>query len=328
MTQVQPCPPAGKFAPATKAQAKLRAALFGPSGSGKTYSALRVATGIACPEQGRGGGRIAVVDTERGSASKYADRFRFDVCQLADRTIEGYVAALQAAAEAHYDVLVIDSLSHRWQELLQEVDRLAKAWFSGNTWAAWSEGTPKQRRLIDALLDWPGHVIATIRSKTEWNQETDQKTGRLRPVRIGLAPEQGKGIEYEFDLLLELSTEHVATCLKDRTGKFQDRTIEKPDEAFGRELAAWLADGAPATPQNTPPAAPQAAPQAPAPQAAPPAAGPDLSRLKALVTEHNLTDEQQAAWCRHFRVERLDRLTQQQVDAIVAKIERTIAKGA
>jgi hypothetical protein len=307
MTQVQ-------FAPATKAEAKLRAAMFGPSGSGKTYSALRIATGI--------GGRIAVIDTERGSAAKYADRFTFDTHQLADRTIEGYLAALQAAAEAGYDVLVIDSLSHGWQELLQEIDRLAKARFSGNTWAAWSEGTPKQRRLIDALLDWPGHVIATIRSKTEWNQQTDDKTGRLRPVRIGLAPEQGKGIEYEFDLLVELSAEHVGTVIKDRTGKFQDQVIEKPDEAFGRALAGWLAEG-------TPPQVPaDPVPEMLKPQAPPQPTGPDLSRLQALIAEHGLTEEQQAAWCRHFKVERLDRLTQQQIDAIVAKIERTIAKGA
>jgi hypothetical protein len=307
------------FQPATKAQAKLRAALTGPAGSGKTCSALRMATGI--------GGRIAVIDTERGSASKYADRFRFDTCQLADRTIEGYLAALDAAAKGGYDVLVIDSLSHAWQELLQEVDRLAKARFSGNTWAAWSEGTPKQRRLIDGILDWPGHVIATMRSKTEWNQQTDEKTGRLRPVRIGLAPEQGKGIEYEFDMLLELSTEHVGTVIKDRTGKFQDKVIEKPDEAFGRELAAWLAEGAPGRPPTTP--APES-PKPPAPQPPAPAqpAGPNLSRLQALIAEHNLTDQQQAAWCSHFKVASLEQLTQQQVDAIVAKIERSVTKGA
>ena len=311
-----------QFQPATKAQAKLRAALTGPSGSGKTMSALRMATGI--------GGRIAVIDTERGSASKYADRFQFHTCQLADRTIDGYIAALQAAAKAGYDVLVIDSLSHGWQELLQEVDRLAKARFSGNTWAAWSEGTPKQRRLIDALIDWPGHVIATIRSKTEWNQQTDDKTGRLRPVRIGLAPEQGKGIEYEFDLLLELSTEHVGTVIKDRTGKFQDKVVEKPDEAFGRALADWLAEGTAPRPDRPTGEAPGAGPEAPPAGAAAPSPrrGPDLSRLKALIAEHNLSDQQQAAWCRHFKVDRLDQLTQQQVDAIVAKVERSVAKGA
>ncbi|MBM4020296.1 MAG: ATP-binding protein [Planctomycetes bacterium] len=306
-----------QFQPATKAQAKLRAALTGPAGSGKTCSALRMATGI--------GGRIAVIDTERGSASKYADRFKFDTCQLLDRTIEGYLAAIETAAKAGYDVLIVDSLSHAWQELLQEVDRLAKARFSGNTWAAWSEGTPKQRRLIDAILDWPGHVIATMRSKTEWNQQTDEKTGRLRPVRIGLAPEQGKGCEYEFDLLLELATDHIGTVIKDRTGKFQDKTIEKPDEAFGQALAEWLSEGTPAKP---PVPATTAAPEPLKPAAPAHPAGIDLSRLKALVAEHNLTEQQQAAWCTHFKVERLDQLTQHQVDAIVAKVERSVAKGA
>jgi hypothetical protein len=92
---------------------------------------------------------------------------------------------------------------------------------------------------VDALLSYPGHVIATMRSKTEWLVETDSK-GKQRPVRVGLAPEQGKGIEYEFDLLLELSPDHVGRVIKDRTGRFQDQLIDRPDESFGRELAEWL----------------------------------------------------------------------------------------
>ena len=222
------------FAKATKSSCLLRAALFGPSGAGKTFTALRIATGL--------GGRIAVVDTERGSASKYADRFGFDVLELQKPTIANYVAAIEAAAAAGYRVLVTDSLSHPWHELLQEVDRLASAKYQGNTWSAWSEGTPKQRRLIDAILGFPGHVIATMRSKTEWSVESG-KGGKTKPVRVGLAPEQGKGIEYEFDLLLELSQDHIGQVVKDRTGKFQDQTLDKPGEDFGQALAAWLSTG-------------------------------------------------------------------------------------
>ena len=224
------------FKKATKSQSKLRAALFGPSGSGKTYTALRVATGI--------GGKVAVIDTERGSASKYADRFQFDVLDLPDSRIDTYIMAMQAAAKAGYEVLIIDSLSHGWKDLLEEIDRLAKSKYKGNTWSAWSDGTPKQQRFIDALLQFPGHVLATIRSKTEWTTE-DAGNGKSRPVRVGLAPEQGKGIEYEFDLLLELSTDHIATVLKDRTGKWQDQTIDKPGEDFGKALSDWLSDGDP-----------------------------------------------------------------------------------
>jgi hypothetical protein len=222
------------FQKATKSQAKLRAAIFGPSGAGKTFSSLRIATGL--------GGRIAVIDTERGSAAKYADLFDFDVAEPADKTIDSYVETIKAAGE--YDVLVIDSLSHAWAELLAEIDRLANAKFRGNTWSAWSEGTPKQRRLVDAILDFPGHVIATMRSKTEWQTSSDS-SGKSRPVRVGLAPEQGKGIEYEFDVLFEISPEHIVHVIKDRSGRFQDRTIDKPDEEFGKALAAWLSDAPP-----------------------------------------------------------------------------------
>ena len=52
------------FKKATKAAAKLRLGLIGPAGSGKTMTALRIAHGL--------GGRVAVVDTERGSASLYS----------------------------------------------------------------------------------------------------------------------------------------------------------------------------------------------------------------------------------------------------------------
>jgi len=245
----------GTFHPATKRKAKLRCAIFGPSGSGKTFSALRIAKGM--------GGRVAVIDTEFGSASKYADRFTFDTAELTEPTIENY-RRLICEASQQYDILIIDSLSHGWQELLQEVDNLALSKYRGNTWSAWSEGTPRQRALVKTIQAAPCHIIATMRSKTEWTTATDGK--RSRPVRVGLAPEQGKGIEYEFDLLLELSPEHVCHVIKDRTGKFQDQTIEKPGEAFGGELMAWLNEGAEPQPA---PQQPSASPTQPAPQPRP-----------------------------------------------------------
>ncbi|MBN2582538.1 MAG: ATP-binding protein [Planctomycetes bacterium] len=287
-----------QFQKATKHKSKLRAALFGPSGSGKTYSALRIARGLAGQQ-----GRVALIDTEFGSAAKYADRFEFDTVRLDDNAgIDQMIECLVAAKD--YDVVIIDSMTHTWDELKDEVQRLSRsAKFGGNYWAAWSEGTPKQKRFIKALLSFPGHVVATMRVRTHWDTETTQN-GRVKPVRKGLDPEQGKGIEYEFDMLLELSTEHVAEVIKDRTGKFQDKTIEKPGEDFGKALAEWLADGAePVAPSQ------------------PPAAGPDLTDLQRLIDEHGITADQAEAWCRHFKVTALADLTQTQVDAIVRRIE-------
>jgi len=155
------------FQKATKEKAKLRLALFGPSGAGKTYTGLRIATGMSK--------KIAVIDTERGSASKYADRFTFDVLELPKNDIETYTMAIKTADQAGYEILIIDSLSHAWQELLEEIDKLAYSKYQGNTWAAWSKGTPKQRQLVDAILSFSGHVIATMRSKTEWTTSSDSK---------------------------------------------------------------------------------------------------------------------------------------------------------
>lgn len=220
------------FRKAEKSQSKLRLAVFGPAGAGKTMTALRIGSGM--------GGRIAVIDTEHGSAAKYADRFGFDVDNLDNPKISNLVEKMAEASG--YDILIIDSLSHPWQELLEEMDKLAHAKYKGNTWSAWSEGTPKQRELVRAILSFPGHLIATMRSKTEWTTDKD-RDGKSRPIRVGLAPEQGKGIEYEFDMLMEISPEHFATVIKDRTGKYQDRIVEKPGEDFGRDLVAWLNTG-------------------------------------------------------------------------------------
>lgn len=220
------------FKKATKKQAKLRLALFGVSGSGKTYSALRLAKGL--------GGSIAVIDTENHTACKYSDRFDFDVCECEKASINNIVSLLNEASE--YDVLIIDSLTHAWDELLDEVNRIAKTKFGGNSWSAWSEGTPKQRAFIKALLDFKGHLIVTMRSETSW-EVTENDKGKKVPVRIGTAPKQGKSIEYEFDMLMQLSQDHSALVLKDRTGKYQDECIDLIDEELGKQLGEWLSDG-------------------------------------------------------------------------------------
>jgi hypothetical protein len=231
------------FKKAIKEQSKLRCAMFGPSGSGKTYSALAIASGI--------GGSIAVIDSERSSSAKYADRFDFDLVELDKKTIDEYIKYITDAGEAGYNVLIIDSLSHAWKELLQEVEKIAQTHFRGNTFSAWSKGTPRQQRFLDAILRYPGHVIVTMRSKTEYVLDT--VNGKTSPKKIGMAPDQGKDIEYEFDMLIELNQEHTAVVTKDRTGQFQDTAIEKPGVEFGRRLIEWLNNGAPESKKQDPP---------------------------------------------------------------------------
>lgn len=226
------------FQKAVKEKAKLRFAIYGLSGGGKTYTSLRIATGFSTYLNKR----IAFIDSER-SASLYADVFDFDVLELDKLDIDSYVQAINTAEKNNYEILVIDSLSHAWCELLMEVDAIAKAKYRGNTFAAWNEGTPKQKKLINTIIRFNGHIIVTMRANTEWESSTNDG-GKSRPVRVGLKHEQGKNIEYEFSLLGSIDQDHILHIQKDRTSKFQDKLITKPDEEFGIELIKWLETGA------------------------------------------------------------------------------------
>jgi hypothetical protein len=227
------------FTPATKEQAKARIALTGPTGSGKTYSALVIGTGI--------GDRIALIDTEHGSASKYADEFAFDTLPLATFEPPALVEALAVAAHEGYDVVIVDSLTHFWSGsggMLEQVDNAAKRVAGGNTFAGWREARPLERAMIDALLAYPGHLIATMRTKTEYVVEADER-GRKVPRKVGLKPEQREGIEYEFDIVGDLDHENTLVISKSRAKPLAGLVVRKPDAAFAEAVLDWLNAGKP-----------------------------------------------------------------------------------
>jgi hypothetical protein len=229
------------FQKATKKQARLRMALIGISGSGKTYSALNVAKHL--------GGRVAVIDTERGSASKYADLFEFDVLEPDTFSPMTYVEAIKAAEAAGYDILIIDSLSHAWSGkdgALEQVDRAAKRSNSGNSFAAWRDITPQHNALVDAMIGSRCHVIATMRAKTEYVQERNEKTGRSEIRKVGLAPVQRDGLEYEFDVVGDMTIDNDLVITKSRCPKLTGMVVNKPGQETADVLKAWLTDGAPA----------------------------------------------------------------------------------
>lgn len=228
------------FAKATKKQAKLRLAIIGSSGSGKTYTALSIATGL---------GKTAVIDTERGSASKYAGLFEFDVLELTDYNPQKYIDAIKAAADNGYESIVIDSLSHAWNAqggVLELVDKAAARSQSKNSFAAWRDVTPLHNKLIDAIVGAPVHVIATMRAKTEYVMEEVISNGRktTMPRKVGLAPVQRDGMEYEFDVVADMDQENNFMVSKSRCFELNSAVIAKPGKDLVSTLKNWLTDGA------------------------------------------------------------------------------------
>lgn len=227
------------FQKATKKSARLRMALIGVAGAGKTYTALSIAQNL--------GQKVAVVDTERGSASKYSDQFDFDVMEMESYGPKTYVDAIHAAEEAGYDVLIIDSLSHAWagkDGALEMVDRAAKRAQSGNTFGAWRDVSPLHNQMVDAIVSSRIHIIATMRAKTEYVQERDPKSGRTTVRKIGLAPVQRDGLEYEFDVVATIDADNNLIVGKTRCPALAGQVINKAGREIARDLKNWLTDGA------------------------------------------------------------------------------------
>lgn len=245
-----------KIQKATKMQARGRVALCGPSGHGKTYTSLILAKLLA------GDGRFCVIDSERASASKYADEFDFDTIILENFSPKVYVDAIHAAEDAGYPVIVIDSLTHAWSGAggaLEQVDKAVARSNSKNSYAAWREVTPMHNALVDAMIQSSAHIIATMRVKTEYVIEEDER-GRKAPRKVGLAPIQRDGLEYEFDLVADMNERKFVES-KTRCRHYKGAVQLEPDAKFFEPFVKWLSDGAPAPAQPAPVAAPAVLPK-------------------------------------------------------------------
>lgn len=237
------------FRKATRRRVWLKVALAGPSGSGKTASSLLMAYGIAGDWS-----KIGLIDTENGSGELYVGATigdthigEYNVLTLTPPyTAEKYTAAIREAEKAGLTVLIIDSLSHAWAGdggLLDQHGKIADR--SGNSWAAWRNVTPLHNQLVEAMLQSNLHLIATMRSKTEYTQV--EEDGKKRVKRLGMAPIQRDGMEYEFTVFLDLDANNNAQASKDRTNLFQGQVFRITPET-GKALLAWRDAGVDAPP--------------------------------------------------------------------------------
>jgi ABC-type dipeptide/oligopeptide/nickel transport system ATPase component len=224
------------FKKAQRKAVKMKMAVIGTSGSGKTYSALLIAKGL--------GGNIAVIDSENDSASLYSDLTDFDTCPIKPPfTPQKYIDTINEAEKEGYTTLIIDSFSHVWSGeggILQMVRDQEKV--THNSFTAWNKVTPIYDSLINTILQSNMHIIVTMRSKTAYEIQENDK-GKKAPVKVGLAPVQRDGLEYEFTTVLEINNEsHIAIATKDRTNIFGDEAF-KPSEETGKQIIDWLSSG-------------------------------------------------------------------------------------
>ena len=236
------------FQKATKQKIKLRLALVGPSSSGKTYSALAIATKL--------GKKVAVIDSEgkrdskdpsavRSSAALYSDKFDFDFDVLKTYHPNNYIAAIKEAEEAGYDVIVIDSLTHAWNANEGALDLVSKEQLrnkSANQFTAWRHVTPLVNALVDAIISSRCHVIVTMRAKEKTVMEQDER-GKTVIKKVGMEAVMREGLNYEFDIVLDLDINHNGIVTKTRLDLLDNEVINKPGADLANTLLDWLDAG-------------------------------------------------------------------------------------
>jgi hypothetical protein len=222
------------FQKAERKRSKVRLWLSGMSSSGKTYSALELATGF--------GGKIAMIETEGGRGEMYGGKFDYDVQVLnAPHTPEKYAAAIREAEAAGYECLIIDSMSHEWNTLLEEKGKLDEK--GGNSFVNWSAPTRRHNGLVEAIIQSKiPLIICTCRVKRDWVL-TENDKGKMEPKLVGLANVQRDGFEYEQSVEFRIDKNHEAVALKDNTGLFLDKPAKLLSREDGKAIKAWHEEG-------------------------------------------------------------------------------------
>ena len=217
-----------KLQTAARKRAKIKMGLQGPSGAGKTYSALLIANGLC-----RSWDKVAVVCTENGSSELYSHLGPYQVLQLhAPFSPERYVDAITVCEQAGMEVVIIDSITHEWENLLEFHSSM-----QGNSFTNWGKVTPRHNAFVQKILQSPLHIICTMRTKQDYI--LNEKNGKLVPEKVGLKSVQRDGLEYELTLVFDLDMKNNAVASKDRTGLFFGKPESKLSIATGREILHW-----------------------------------------------------------------------------------------
>jgi hypothetical protein len=209
--------------------AKIKLALQGSAGSGKTYSSLLIAKGLLDGDFTK----IAIIDTENKSADLYAHLGSYNVVSMSPPySPERYIEAIELCEKSGMKVIILDSISHCWDYLLEVHSNM-----SGNSFANWGKVTPRQNSFINKILSSDAHVISTMRVKQDY--VLSQKNGKMVPEKVGLKAIQRNDLDYEFTIVFDVDATHSAKASKDRTGLFVNQPEFKISPSTGAKIREW-----------------------------------------------------------------------------------------
>lgn len=238
-----------KLQKAQKKKVKLRIGLSGASGFGKTFSALLLAYGITGDWS-----KIAVIDTENGSADLYSDLGEYNTLTLtAPYSPERYIEAIKTCENAeNIELIIVDSITHEWDGkggCLEIADQVTNASNSKNSYLSWSKVTPRHNNFIQTILQSNCHVITTVRRKQDYDLVKNER-GKSEVVKVGMKEVTRDGFEYELTLNFEVVNDsHYVKASKDRTSLFMNKEEFVITSETGKQLIDWANNGAESRPE-------------------------------------------------------------------------------
>jgi hypothetical protein len=242
-----------EIAEAEREKLKFSGMYMGATGSGKTVGALITAKGIIkamYPKLDPNGkefwSKIGIVDTEHSRSKVYADtsvggtyigkflHIEFE----APFDVESYIAAIQALKDVGVEVVIVDSITHAWDDaggILELHQNM------GGQFSTWHKINPIIKKLYQAFTaDDSIHIISTVRSKIKYEAAASE-TGKMKISKIGLKPVMRDDFEYEVLTALHFDEDHKVTVIKDNTHVFEDDVLL--NDEYGIELQEFLDKG-------------------------------------------------------------------------------------
>jgi hypothetical protein len=235
----------GKFKKATSEQAFLKAALYGKAGSGKTLTALLWAEGLAAAS----GGRIAYVDTERGTEfyslnipERTVHPKAFDFDRLLTASLMETLEAVESINPREHSVVVIDSLTHLWEAARNAYTGKMTS-KGGIPITAWQGIKKPYKKLVSALLDGDFHVIICGREGVVMEEDSDGDVNVVgtRMKAEGETPHEPHVLGRMIPRRVQGETSVVQVWFeKDRSGILTGRTFEWPSYSTIEPVVAYL----------------------------------------------------------------------------------------
>lgn len=232
--------PSTLLQPAINTSAFLKMGLTGFQGDGKTKTAGKVAIGLwhylrkcGAPEAGR---PVAMFDTEKGSDFLIPDfeeaGIPFHVAKK--RSFADKLTVMDEAVDK-CSILIIDSVTHTWRELMASYLKEKNTDFMGMDDWNYLKGDKGWKRYTDRFLNMPLHIIMCGRAGDEYETYIENGRRKIEVVGTKMKTEGETGFEPDLNVLMSSVQNQrdkkitiFATVTKDRWDKINGHVFEMP----------------------------------------------------------------------------------------------------